>query len=51
MKTIYPILKYDDAHAAIDFLERAFGCEQSAVHEGDGRRRRSRRARAAATCS
>ncbi len=36
MKTIYPILKYEDAHAAIDFLERAFGCEQSAVHEGTG---------------
>jgi uncharacterized glyoxalase superfamily protein PhnB len=34
MKTIYPILKYEDAHAAIDFLERAFGCERREVHEG-----------------
>jgi uncharacterized glyoxalase superfamily protein PhnB len=34
MKTIYPILKYEDARAAIDFLERAFGCEQREVHEG-----------------
>jgi uncharacterized glyoxalase superfamily protein PhnB len=34
MKTIYPILTYDDAHAAIDFLERAFGCERREVHEG-----------------
>jgi uncharacterized glyoxalase superfamily protein PhnB len=35
MKTIYPILKYEDAHAAIDFLERAFGCERREVHEGE----------------
>jgi uncharacterized glyoxalase superfamily protein PhnB len=35
MKTIYPILKYEDAYAAIDFLERAFGCERRAVHEGE----------------
>ena len=34
MKTIYPILCYDDAPAAIDFLERAFGCERREVHEG-----------------
>lgn len=34
MQTIYPVLKYHDAHAAIDFLERAFGCERSAVHDG-----------------
>jgi uncharacterized glyoxalase superfamily protein PhnB len=34
MKTIYPILSYDDAPAAIDFLERAFGCERREVHEG-----------------
>jgi uncharacterized glyoxalase superfamily protein PhnB len=34
MKTIYPVLTYDDAHAAIDFLERAFGAERREVHEG-----------------
>jgi uncharacterized glyoxalase superfamily protein PhnB len=32
---IYPVLKYDDAHAAMDFLERAFGFERLAVHEDD----------------
>jgi uncharacterized glyoxalase superfamily protein PhnB len=35
MASIYPILRYEDAHAAIDFLERAFGFERHAVHEGD----------------
>jgi uncharacterized glyoxalase superfamily protein PhnB len=35
MKTIYPILIYDDAQAAIEFLERAFGCERREVHEGE----------------
>jgi uncharacterized glyoxalase superfamily protein PhnB len=35
MQSIYPVLTYDDAHAALDFLERAFGCERLAVHEGD----------------
>ncbi len=35
MKNIHPVLKYDDAHAAIDFLERAFGLERVAVHETD----------------
>jgi uncharacterized glyoxalase superfamily protein PhnB len=35
MASIYPVLKYDDAHAAIDFLERAFGFERLAVHEND----------------
>ena len=35
MKTIYPVLTYDDAPAAIDFLERAFGCERREVHEGE----------------
>ena len=34
MQTFYPVLKYEDAHAAIDFLEQAFGFERSAVHEG-----------------
>jgi uncharacterized glyoxalase superfamily protein PhnB len=31
---IYPALRYRDAPAAIDFLERAFGFERHAVHEG-----------------
>jgi len=35
MKSLYPVLKYDDAHAAIEFLERAFGFERLAVHEDD----------------
>jgi uncharacterized glyoxalase superfamily protein PhnB len=35
MQTIYPVLKYRDAHAAIDFLERAFGFERRQVHQGD----------------
>jgi uncharacterized glyoxalase superfamily protein PhnB len=35
MQSIYPVLKYDDAHAAIDFLERAFGFERLQVHEGE----------------
>jgi uncharacterized glyoxalase superfamily protein PhnB len=35
MASIYPVLRYEDAHAAIDFLERAFGFERHAVHEGD----------------
>jgi len=33
--SIYPVLKYDDAPAAIDFLERAFGFERLQVHEND----------------
>jgi len=32
--TISPVLRYRDAHAAIDFLERAFGFERHAVHTG-----------------
>jgi len=35
MQTIYPVLKYEDAHAAMDFLERAFGVERGPVHEGE----------------
>ena len=35
MQTIYPALKYGDAHAAIDFLERAFGFERHAVYDGE----------------
>jgi uncharacterized glyoxalase superfamily protein PhnB len=33
---IFPTLRYRDAHAAIDWLERAFGFERRAVHAGDG---------------
>jgi len=35
MQTIYPVLKYEDAHAAMDFLERAFGFERHAVYDGE----------------
>jgi uncharacterized glyoxalase superfamily protein PhnB len=35
MQSIYPVLKYDDARAAIEFLERAFGFERHAVHDGE----------------
>jgi uncharacterized glyoxalase superfamily protein PhnB len=33
-KDIYPSLRYRDAPAAIDWLERAFGFERHEVHEG-----------------
>ena len=32
---LYPVLRYKDAHAAIDFLCGAFGFERHAVYEGD----------------
>jgi uncharacterized glyoxalase superfamily protein PhnB len=32
---IIPTLRYKDAMAAIDFLERAFGLERKAVYEND----------------
>jgi uncharacterized glyoxalase superfamily protein PhnB len=35
MASLYPILRYKDAHAAIDFLCRAFGFERRAVYEAD----------------
>jgi uncharacterized glyoxalase superfamily protein PhnB len=35
MQSIYPVLKYEDARAAIDFLERAFGFERHAVYDGE----------------
>jgi uncharacterized glyoxalase superfamily protein PhnB len=35
MQTIFPVLRYEDAHAAIDFLERAFGFERHAVSDGE----------------
>ena len=34
MHSVYPVLKYEDAHGAIDFLERAFGVERVHVFEG-----------------
>jgi uncharacterized glyoxalase superfamily protein PhnB len=38
MATVFPTLKYDDAHAAIEFLCNALGFERHAVHEtGDGK--------------
>jgi uncharacterized glyoxalase superfamily protein PhnB len=33
--TVFPWRTYDDAHAAIAFLERAFGAERHALHTGD----------------
>jgi uncharacterized glyoxalase superfamily protein PhnB len=33
---VIPTFHYDDAHAAIDFLEKAFGFERHAVYEGEG---------------
>jgi uncharacterized glyoxalase superfamily protein PhnB len=35
MQRIYPVLKYNDAQAAIDFLERAFGFQRYSINEGD----------------
>jgi uncharacterized glyoxalase superfamily protein PhnB len=35
MQNIYPVLKYQDARAAIDFLEKAFGLERHAVYDGE----------------
>jgi uncharacterized glyoxalase superfamily protein PhnB len=36
MTTFYPSLRYRDAHAAIDWLSRAFGFTPKAVYEADG---------------
>ncbi len=33
--SIHPTFRYRDAHAAIDFLERAFGFERKEVHESE----------------
>jgi uncharacterized glyoxalase superfamily protein PhnB len=30
--TVFPALTYDDAQAAVDFLEKAFGAEQHAIY-------------------
>jgi uncharacterized glyoxalase superfamily protein PhnB len=35
MSAIYPVFKYRDARAAIDFLCEAFGIERHAAYEGD----------------
>ena len=35
MATVFPTLKYDDAHAAIEFLTTALGFEKHAVYEDD----------------
>jgi uncharacterized glyoxalase superfamily protein PhnB len=35
MQSIYPVLKYDDAHAALDWLERAFGFQRRHVYDGE----------------
>ena len=35
MQSIYPILRYEDAPAAIDFLEKAFGFVRHAIHDGE----------------
>jgi uncharacterized glyoxalase superfamily protein PhnB len=34
-KNIYPVLRYRDARAAIDFVCEAFGFERHAVYEGE----------------
>ena len=34
-QVFHPTLRYRDAHAAIDWLERALGFERRAVHEDD----------------
>jgi uncharacterized glyoxalase superfamily protein PhnB len=35
MQSIYPVLKYNDAQVAFDFLEGVLGCERLQVHEGE----------------
>src|SRR4051794_40647146 len=34
--TLSPVIRYDDAHAAIDFLCEAFGFERETVAEDEG---------------
>jgi len=34
---IFPALRYRDAEAALDWLKRAFGFEEKAVHRADGK--------------
>jgi len=35
VQNIYPAIRYHDAHAAVDWLGRAFGFERHAIYEGD----------------
>ena len=35
---VIPFIRYEDPGAMIDWLDRAFGFERHAVHEGDGGR-------------
>jgi uncharacterized glyoxalase superfamily protein PhnB len=35
-QVFHPTLRYRDAHAAIEWLERTFGFERKAVYEGEG---------------
>jgi uncharacterized glyoxalase superfamily protein PhnB len=35
MQSLFPVLKYEDARAAMDFLEAAFGFERHAVYDGE----------------
>ena len=35
MQIFHPVLTYEDAHGAIEFLGQAFGFERKEVHEGD----------------
>jgi uncharacterized glyoxalase superfamily protein PhnB len=35
MQKIHPVLKYNDAQVAFDFMEGALGAERLQVHEGD----------------
>jgi uncharacterized glyoxalase superfamily protein PhnB len=34
-QVFYPAIRYRDAHAAIDWLKKAFGFEEQAVYEGE----------------
>jgi uncharacterized glyoxalase superfamily protein PhnB len=36
-QTAYPIVSYQDARAGIEWLKQAFGAEEVAVHEADGK--------------
>jgi uncharacterized glyoxalase superfamily protein PhnB len=35
MQSIYPVLEYEDARAAIEFLEHAFGFKRHALYAGE----------------
>jgi uncharacterized glyoxalase superfamily protein PhnB len=37
LPSIYPVLRYRDAPAAMDFLAKAFGLRSTAVHEDGGK--------------